>query len=370
MYTPARPDYGRGNGAVPMPARRPTRRRADMDRSHTIAVVTPAYNCATYIEEALRSIEAQTRLPQRVVVVDDGSTDPTGRIVAAFAAHSRLPIEIVTQSNRGIAAARNAGVRRCEEDLIAFLDGDDTFYPSFLALAAGALLRHPELLLCFPDRDVVDAGGNFMRHDLDNPKFRAIGSKRLPDGVSVFTESPFAALVPGSIIPFGLMVRRAAIQEVHGFDEEMRAVEDKLFLMQLAKLGNFGFLDIPLGTWRQHGTSTSGTINAFKNAFYDDLALLKLERSAVGSRLTTGELSAIRAQKKKNSARLLYAASNEATPDFFPLTLSLVKEGRAPWTALPKACLRYGWRRMERGPGPSYARQQTTREREAHGWPD
>lgn len=322
-----------------------------MDKAHTIAVVIPVYNCATYVEEALRSIEAQTRLPQRVVVVDDGSTDDSGRIVASFAERSKLPLEIVTQPNRGIAAARNSGIERCQEDLIAFLDGDDTFYPTFLEQAGDALLHHPELLLCFLDRDVVDAGGNFMRRDLDDPTFRAIASQRLADGVSVLTESPFIALIAGNVIPIGLMVRRSAIVGIQGFDEEMRFVEDKLFLMQLSKLGRFGFLDVPLGTWRRHGSNTSGYGNALKMAFYDDLALEKLEQRAAELALTAAELFAIRMQRKKNSRRLMYVASNEASPDFFKLTLRLIKEGRAPWLAMPKACVRYVWRRVRGGRG-------------------
>lgn len=322
-----------------------------MDKALTVAVVIPVYNCAPYVEEALRSIEAQTRLPQRVVVVDDGSTDEGGRIVASYAARSMLPLEIVTQPNRGIAAARNAGIERCQEDLIAFLDGDDTFYPSFLARAGDALLHHPELLLCFLDRDVVDAGGTFMRRDLDDATFRAIGSRRLADGVSVLTKSPFVALIAGNVIPIGLMIRRSAILGVHGFDEEMRFVEDKLFLMQLAKLGQFGFLDVPLGTWRRHGSNTSGSGNAVKMAFYDDLALQKLEQRAAQLGLTTDELAAIGRQRKKNSQRLMYVASNEASPEFFNMMLKLIKEGRAPWLTMPKACLRYGWRRIRRGQG-------------------
>lgn len=334
-----------------------------MDSAHTVAVVTPVYNCAQYVEEALRSIEAQTRLPQRVVVVDDGSTDGSGRIAANFAARSGLPLEIVTQTNRGIAAARNAGIERCQEDLIAFLDGDDTFYPTFLARTADALQRHPELLLCFPDRDVVDAAGNFMRRDLDDAKFRAIASERLPDGVSVLTASPFVALIPGSVIPFGLMVRRSAIMEVRGFDEEMRAVEDKLFLMRLAKLGKFGFLDMPLATWRRHDTTTtSGAGNAFKNAFYDDLALEKIEQIATRLGLTTDELATIRAQQRKNARGLLYTASNEARPEFFDVVLKLIKEGRAPWGMIPKACLRYSWRRAGRNPSSTGAKWQAKSE--------
>lgn len=314
--------------------------------SLTVAVVIPVYNCAQYIEEALRSIEAQTRQPDRVVVIDDGSTDESGRVIAQFAAQSRLPLTIITQVNRGIAAARNAGIRCCEEDLIAFLDGDDTYYPTFLERAAKALALHPELLLCFLDRDVVNAEGKFIRRDLDHPEFRAIGAERLSDGVSVLTESPFGALVSGNVIPIGLMVRHRAIDEICGFDEEMRFVEDKLFLMRLAKLGKFGFLDEPLGIWRRHGSNSSGPSNAFRMAYYDDLALEKLEQDSGRLELTTEELLALRKQRRTNSATLLYTASNEAHPDFFRVTQTLVKQGRAPWSAVSKACVRYCWRRL------------------------
>ena len=319
-----------------------------MNANPAIAVVIPVYNCARYVEEALRSIDAQTRQPERVVVVDDGSTDATGRIVAQFAAWSKLPLTIVTQQNRGIASARNTGIGRCEEDLIAFLDGDDTFYPTYLERAATALARHPELLLCFMDRDVVDANGTFIRRDLDHPRFRAIDAERLPDGISVLTGNPFLALVPGNVIPIGIMVRHRAIREIHGFDEEMRFVEDKLFLMRLAKLGKFGFLDEPLGIWRRHGSNTSGAANAFRMALYDDLALEKLEQDSVRLGLTADELRVIKLQRRKNSAGLLYAASNEAHSDFFRVALMLVKDGRASWAGVPKACLRYGWRRLTR----------------------
>ncbi len=321
--------------------------------SPTIAVVIPVYNCAQYIEDALRSIEAQARAPERVIVVDDGSTDGSADVLARFAVHSELPLVIVTQQNRGAAAARNAGVAQCDEDLIAFLDGDDTLYPPFLERAADVLARHSELLAWFADRDVVDADGKFIRRDLDHPSFRAIRAERLSDGVSVFAENPFVALLPGSVIPMSVVVRRSAIREVGGLDETMRVAEDKLFLMHLAKLGEFGFSDEPLGTWRRHDSNASGASHAFRMAFYDDLALEKLEQNAARLNLTDDELRAIKLQRRRNSAGLLYTASSEAHPDFFRITSKLVKEGRMSWAAVSKACLRYGWRRLTHPQGLS-----------------
>ena len=187
-----------------------------------------------------------------------------------------------------------------------------------------------------------------MRRDLDHPRFRAMPTRRLPDGTSVLTGSPFVTLAAGNVIPIGLMVRRSAFERVNGFDDDQRAVEDKPFLMRLAKLGPFGFLDEPLGIWRRHGTNTSGVTNAYKMTFYNDLALAKLVRDAEQLDLTADELVAIQRERRKNPALLLFAASNEGRPEFFALVSRLIREGRAPWRALPKACLRYGWRRLKR----------------------
>jgi glycosyltransferase involved in cell wall biosynthesis len=313
---------------------------------HSVAVVVPVYNCERFVEEALASLELQTRRPERVVIVDDGSTDRTGEIIGRFKAHSSLPIEVITQRNSGIAAARNTALERCTEDFIAFLDGDDTFYPPFLEQAAGALARNADLVVCFLDRDVVDSDGRFMRRDLDHPDFRAMRIDRRADGTSVIAQNPLPTLAAGNVIPIGLMVRHDACRRVGGFDEAQRMVEDKPFLMRLAKLGTFGFIDEPLGIWRRHSDNTSGRTNAYQMAYYDELALARLEREAHDWNLTDAELSAIQAERGRNPARLLYTASDEARPEFMPLVMTLVRDGRAPFRQTLRAFARYGWRRI------------------------
>lgn len=319
---------------------------AGMHDTPTVAVVIPVYNCSAFIDEALESIESQTRTPDRVVVVDDGSTDGSGGKVRSFAEGSRLPIEVITQENHGIAAARNVAVARCTEEFIAFLDGDDAFYPSFLERAAGTLCRHRDLVVCFLDRDVVDEEGNFMRRDLDHPDFRAFPVARRADGTSVLEESPFIRLAAGNVIPIGLMVRRSAFEAVGGFDMAQRAVEDKPFLMRLAKLGRFGFIDEPLGIWRRHRANTSGAGNAYTMRLYDDRALESLERDADVLNLTLAELQAIRDERRLNPERLLYTASDEGRTEFFIIAQRLLKEGRTTLGPVWWGCLRYGWRRI------------------------
>ncbi|MGH9437862.1 MAG: glycosyltransferase family 2 protein [Terriglobia bacterium] len=326
-------------------------RETVMAGSPTIAVVIPAYNCAAYIEEALDSIAAQTRAPDRVVVVDDGSTDGSAEIVARFMQRSSMPVQLLRQPNAGIAAARNAGVAQCQEDLLAFLDADDTFYPTFLERAGAVLARHAELVLCFLDRDVVDARGKFLRRDLDHPAFRAIPAVRLSDGTSVLAKSPFATLASGNVIPIGLMVRRSAFHQVGGFDVEQRAVEDLPFLMRLTKVGKFGFIDEPLGIWRRHGANTSGRNNSFGMAMYNDMALAKLEREAPRWSFSAEELAAIRRERNRIAGSLLYTASDEARIAFFTVAARLLWERRVRWLPVLRGCLRYARRWVSRRSG-------------------
>jgi glycosyltransferase involved in cell wall biosynthesis len=120
----------------------------------TIAAVIPAYNLGPYIGRAIESALRQTRALDEIVVVDDGSTDHTPQVLAAFGGR----IRVIRQANAGASAARNAGILAATSDWIAFLDGDDEWLPEAIALLGGIVQRHPEL---------VWATGNFFRCDCD-----------------------------------------------------------------------------------------------------------------------------------------------------------------------------------------------------------
>jgi glycosyltransferase involved in cell wall biosynthesis len=109
-----------------------------------VSVVIPVWNCEAYVAEAVTSVLAQDR-PLQIVLVDDGSTD--GSVEAAL--RGSAEIEVVRQENRGIGAARNAGVARAEGDLLAFLDSDDRWTSGKLAAQIAALDEKPELDMVF-----------------------------------------------------------------------------------------------------------------------------------------------------------------------------------------------------------------------------
>ena len=108
-----------------------------------IAVVIPCFNLGRFIEEAVHSVLGQTRAATEVVVVDDGSTDPTTRQVLAS---MDLPgVRIVRTENCGVSAARNRGIRLTSAEYLVTLDADDRLSPDYLAQTAARLDAQPEL---------------------------------------------------------------------------------------------------------------------------------------------------------------------------------------------------------------------------------
>jgi len=181
----------------------------------TVSVVIPAYNAEAYLREALDSVFAQTRPPDEVVVVDDGSTDRTPEILASYGERVR----VVRQPNRGEAAARNTGVLAARGALIAFLDADDTWLPQYLESQLRVYEAHGESCVVFCDAWV--------------------GGRRMQDGAQPFDESdPVLSLVRGAVIPMdGILVPREALVRVGLFPEGLRWGPDVSLLLKLARAG-------------------------------------------------------------------------------------------------------------------------------------
>lgn len=108
------------------------------------SVIIPAYNLEKYIATTIQSVLAQTFQDFEIIIVNDGSTDETVFIIQSF--HDQR-IHLVSQLNGGVSRARNAGMKKARGFYIAFLDGDDYWYPEHLALAADFFNLHPEILV-------------------------------------------------------------------------------------------------------------------------------------------------------------------------------------------------------------------------------
>jgi glycosyltransferase involved in cell wall biosynthesis len=113
------------------------------------SIVIPCFNQGAFLAECLASVRAQTLAPHEVIVVDDGSTDPWS--AQRIRELCTPPVILVAQENRGLAGARNTGVRRATGDWILPLDADDQLAPDALATYAEAIARAPEVDVWYPD---------------------------------------------------------------------------------------------------------------------------------------------------------------------------------------------------------------------------
>ena len=194
----------------------------------SIAVVVPVRNRARLIVEALESVLAQTRPPDRLIVVDDASTDGSAAAVERWIERRApaFPTELVQRTECGGAGAtRNAGVARaagCE--LIAFLDSDDLWYPRFLEYVAAALMADPRAVAAAADRRCLDAStGTESVQRMD--RFTSRTTRQLlrygPTGTS------------------NTIVRAADFRAVGGFDPEVVCGEDTLLMLKLSLRGKW-----------------------------------------------------------------------------------------------------------------------------------
>ncbi|TLS53472.1 glycosyltransferase [Paenibacillus antri] len=137
------------------------------------SVVIPTYNRERYIARAIRSVLNQTCDDYELIVVDDGSTDRTGKIVRSFGRQVRY----IRQRNRGPSEARNAGIRAAKGRFIAFLDSDDRFLPKKLEENKSFLERHPDCKFLYSWYYDVRGGRKRLRkgkeyEDLDRFRYR------------------------------------------------------------------------------------------------------------------------------------------------------------------------------------------------------
>lgn len=112
-----------------------------------ISVIIPLYNKEQFIERAINSILAQTVLPKKIIIVDDGSTDCSFEIASRIASQVGDLVYIHKQDNSGVSAARNTGMRLADTRWVAFLDADDEFYFNFIEKARLLIQEYPSNII-------------------------------------------------------------------------------------------------------------------------------------------------------------------------------------------------------------------------------
>jgi glycosyltransferase involved in cell wall biosynthesis len=217
------------------------------------SVIIPAYNVEPYVAEAVESALAQDYPDVEVVVVDDGSTDATAAVLAAFGDR----ITVVRQGNAGLAAARNAGVRSSTGEFLAMLDADDTCDPSRVRRCIEVLDARSSRAVVTTDAWVIDD-----RTPTDRGFYESIRWNGLwPPG------NHAAAMIQGNFVFGAVVLRRDLFDEVGWYDPDVRRLEDyELFCRLLIAGATFELIDERLYGYRRR----PGSLTAETGPLWDD----------------------------------------------------------------------------------------------------
>jgi glycosyltransferase involved in cell wall biosynthesis len=202
-----------------------------------ISVVIPTFNRQVHTSRAIDSVLAQTRPVEQIIVVDDGSTDGTAEaVVGQFGS----AVTLIRQKNAGVSAARNRGIREAQGEWIAFLDSDDIWLPTKIERQMEAIeIFGSQFGLCFTDNSF---GGNSC---MNQSAFEETGFNQNhgANDLGIFQE-PVKRLLAGRE-PFftsSLLVLRALLEALDGFDETLTIGEDTDMVFRLSFRTRFCFV--------------------------------------------------------------------------------------------------------------------------------
>lgn len=226
--------------------------------SPRVSVVMPVYNAQAYLAEAIGSVIAQSFPDWELLLVDDGSTDASRAIAADFAARdARIVPMSSAPGRRGAAAARNAGIAAAQGDYVSFLDADDLYEPDMLATHVAALDADPEAAWLY-------GATRWFHEDGSRRDFRERLGVRLDRRYAPPVLLNRIILEERGDIPCtcAVMIRKAALDTVGGFEERFKLYEDQSLWVKLLLAYPVRVVSGCHAAYRQHGGSTSSAATA------------------------------------------------------------------------------------------------------------
>jgi glycosyltransferase involved in cell wall biosynthesis len=209
----------------------------------SISVVIPAYNAEQHIGRAIDSVLAQTHPADEIIVVDDGSTDDTCKVVQVYGNQVRY----IYQENGGAGLARNTGIKASQGEWIAFLDADDEWVPEKLRLQTDHLRRHRDLVWSYGNMYYCWCRENrrhLVRTEMEAKK--AVVRKE-------FFDSYFKAYVTGfCAYTINLIIKREILEQVGLFDVNQRRAQDTDMWFRIAyQWPEVGYVSEPLAIYHR-----------------------------------------------------------------------------------------------------------------------
>ncbi len=204
-----------------------SKRQASVEALPRVSVIVPTYNRHQFLGQTLDSVLAQTYSHFELIVVDDGSDDPTPDLLAAYG----RDIQVIRQSHQGVSSARNTGIQAAQSEWIALLDSDDYWLPQKLESQIAHFKAHPDALICQTEEIWIRNGTRV------NPKRRH----------QKFSGMIFEKCLPLCLVsPSAVMLHKTLFDEVGLFDENLPACEDYDLWLRMTWKYPVHLIDTPL----------------------------------------------------------------------------------------------------------------------------
>ena len=196
-----------------------------------VSVIIPTYNRASFLQRAIDSVCKQTLGCAEIVVVDDGSTDNTMELLKVIEGNSKTSVNVIHTENRGVAAARNLGVKNAQYDVISFLDSDDHWSRKKIEKQYSQFIGQDVYQICHTREKWLRRGEHL------NQK-----RKHVPQHGDIFSHCLKLCAVGMSTV----MMHKALFEKAGGFDEGMRCCEDYDLWLRVSCRNAFMLIDEPL----------------------------------------------------------------------------------------------------------------------------
>jgi glycosyltransferase involved in cell wall biosynthesis len=236
--------------------------------SDLVSVVIPMFNSVKWIRQTLVSVFHQDYECFEVLVVNDGSTDTSLRVVEQIASeYPGVDLQILNIPNSGVSFARNLGIKHSKGKYVALLDSDDIWYPEKLSLQVDFLEKNQNCIgvLCDFFVSFSEKNGTDLRNVrlISNTDSKSLGQNWLNlEG-------------NGALLSSTALLKRTRIIDYVSFSSELSTTADLHFYLQLISKGEIGQVNLPLVQYRQHENQMHLNPNHLKKEI--PLLLSKLE---------------------------------------------------------------------------------------------
>ena len=207
-----------------------------------ISVVIPLYNKVSTVERAVRSVLTQTVQDFELIVVNNGSTDGSEKVVENI---NDVRIKIVHQNNQGVSMARNRGIEEASSEWVAFLDADDEWRPTFLETVMKLREKYPDCDVYATAYQRCDNCGNFKNIKLQGLSAEAQEACQRKDCFLLENYFEVASQSDPPFCSISVMVQKKALMAIGGFPKGIHQGEDLLTWARLAATGTIAYCPVP-----------------------------------------------------------------------------------------------------------------------------